>query len=101
MSYYWNDRIATGLTTVAAANTTLNTKTKDVCANAKAKGVIIYTVGLMVGGQTLPPDWPDVVNGCASTVDGKRQAYIAKDGNELVQVFKNIGSQLSSLRVPH
>jgi Flp pilus assembly protein TadG len=101
MSYYWNNRIATGLTTVSAANSTLNQKTKDVCANAKAKGVIIYTVGLMVGSTTLPADWADVVNGCASTVDGKLQSYIAKDGNQLVQVFKNIGSQLSSLRVSH
>jgi hypothetical protein len=99
MSYYWNNRIASGITTVSAANATLNQKTKDVCANAKAKGVIIYTVGLMVGGQALPPDWADVVNSCASTVDGKLQAYIATDGNKLVQVFKTIGSQLSKLRV--
>jgi Flp pilus assembly protein TadG len=99
MSYYWNNRIASGITTVSAANATLNQKTKDVCANAKAKGVIIYTVGLMVGGQALPPDWADVVNTCASTVDGKLQAYIATDGNKLVQVFKTIGSQLSKLRV--
>jgi Flp pilus assembly protein TadG len=101
MSYYGNNRIASGLTTVSAANAVLNQKTKDVCANAKGKGVIIYTVGLMVGAQQLPEEWADIVNSCASTVDGKLQAYVATDGNQLVQVFKNIGSQLSKLRVSH
>jgi hypothetical protein len=99
MSYYWNNRIASGITTLTTANNTLNQKTKDVCANAKNKGVVIYTVGLMVGSQTLPADWADVINSCASTVDGKLQAYIAKDGDQLVQTFKNIGRDLSKLRI--
>jgi hypothetical protein len=32
-------------------------------------------------------------------VDGKLQAYIAKDGDQLVQTFKNIGRDLSKLRI--
>ena len=98
-AYYWNNRIATGLTTLSGANAALNQKTKDTCKNAKDKGVLIYTVGLMVGSDALPADWADIVNSCASVVDNKLQAYIARDGDQLVQTFKNIGAQLSKMRI--
>jgi Flp pilus assembly protein TadG len=99
MGFYINNRLATGISTQTAANDMLNTKTKQVCTNAKNKGVLIYTVGIMLPGTPLPASWSDLITNCASTVDGNVQSFIATNGDQLVAVFKEIASRVTRLRI--
>jgi hypothetical protein len=99
MGFYINNRLEVGISTQSAANEMLNAKTKQVCENAKQEGVLIYTVGIMLPGNSLPADWSDLIKKCASTVDGNVQSFIATNGAELVSVFKDIASRVTRLRI--
>lgn len=99
MGFWTNDRLTTGLVDQASANTLLDTRTKDVCQNAKTAGVLIYTVGIKLPGQTLPASWSDLITGCASDVDGRRQAYIAENGDEVIAIFQEIARNILKPRL--
>jgi Flp pilus assembly protein TadG len=99
MGFYINNRVAAGLTDQSVANATLDNKTKQVCENAKGKGVTIYTVGFVLPGKELPPSWSDLVTNCASPVGGKRQAYIASNGDQVVEIFREIARTISGVRL--
>ena len=70
----------------------MNGRTEDVCTNAKAAGITIYTVGLD------PPDTATrtMLENCASQ---SSKAYFPSDPSELDTVFASIAEQLSQLRI--
>jgi hypothetical protein len=99
MGFYINNRLDTGISNQSDANDMLNAKTKQVCENAKQKGVLIYTVGIKLQGGSLPASWSDLITKCASTIDGTVQSFIATNGDQLVNVFKEIASRVTKLRI--
>lgn len=70
----------------------MNARTEDVCTNAKAAGITIYTVGLD------PPDTATetMLENCASQ---SSMAYFPDSPSELNSVFASIAEQLSQLRI--
>jgi hypothetical protein len=62
------------------------------CANAKAGGIMIYTVHVNTGGDPQS----SVLKNCASATDKFTEI---KAANQLVSTFNSIGTSLSNLRI--
>ena len=71
----------------------LNGLTRQVCANAKADGITIYTVAFRLEGD---PTTTTLLHDCAST---ENEAFVASNGDMLIQSFRNIGRQITDLRL--
>jgi hypothetical protein len=63
----------------------------QLCANMKAKGIEVYTVGFDLGGNET------ATSTLASCATDASYAYVAADGNELKQAFRDIAIKLSNL----
>lgn len=102
-----NKRLLTELTTPKDSAATraeviaeVNRRTVAACANAKARGIKVYTIGLSVPNQTTT----DMLNSCASpdeVVNGQTVDYsqFTTDSTQLTAIFKKIAEQLSELRL--
>lgn len=66
-----------------------------LCNNAKASGVTIYTVGFEVSNGSPAQQ---VLNQCASSMG---HAYLADNGTELRDAFRDIATAISLLRLTH
>lgn len=78
----------------------VNRRTVLACANAKAKGVIVYTIGLSAPNSTTI----QMLKDCAtpSKVEGgvtTNYWYFPNNADELTDVFEDIAEQLSELRL--
>lgn len=78
----------------------VNRRTELACTNAKAKGIIVYTIGLSVPNATTKT----MLENCANptTTSGgvtTKYSYFPTSSSELVTVFKEIAEQLSELRL--
>ena len=62
------------------------------CTNAKAAGIVIYTVQVNTGGDASST----VLKNCASGTDKFTEI---KTANQLVSTFNSIGVSLSNLRI--
>lgn len=71
----------------------LNAKTLEACTNAKAAGITVYTVAFRLEGDA---NTTALLRSCAS---GPDQAFIASNGSALIQSFRNIGKEISAVRV--
>jgi Flp pilus assembly protein TadG len=76
----------------ADMTTTMDIKTVQTCANAKAAGIQVYTIGLQPPSQATRKMLTD----CSS---GTGYYFFPNTPAELVDVFKNIANQLSQLRL--
>jgi hypothetical protein len=47
----------------------------------------------------LPQSWSDLITNCASDVDGKRQAFIAENGDALIAIFQEIARNILKPRI--
>ncbi|MBN9048794.1 MAG: hypothetical protein J0H78_04980 [Rhizobiales bacterium] len=65
---------------------------RGTCANAKAAGVIIYTVHVNTGGDPTST----LLQNCAS---GSDKFTEIKSANQLISTFESIGTALSKLRI--
>ena len=63
------------------------------CTNAKAAGVIIYTVAFRLEND---PTSQSILKGCASAQD---KYFLASNGAILITTFQQIARQLNKLRV--
>lgn len=71
----------------------LNAKTLEACSNAKAAGITIYTVAFRLEGDATTTA---LLRSCAS---GDDYAFVASNGSALIQSFRNIGKEISAVRV--
>ncbi|MDX2258346.1 MAG: TadE/TadG family type IV pilus assembly protein [Hyphomicrobiaceae bacterium] len=71
----------------------LNARTREACTNAKAAGITIYTVAFRLENN---PTTQALLRDCAS---GPDNVFTASDGAGLVQSFRSIGRDISSLRL--
>jgi len=78
--------------------TEMNTRTSQTCANAKAQGITVYTIGLATGTvtQSTPATVQAMLTNCASTPDRARFPAAA---SELKETFAAIANDLSALRL--
>jgi hypothetical protein len=66
---------------------------QTLCANMKAKGVVIYTVGFDVAADQ---DAQDIVRECATDA---QHVYLPSTGAALKTAFRAIGEDISRLRI--
>ena len=88
--YPYNGRL-TGSST-SALKAAMNTRTLTTCTNAKAAGIIIYTIGLNSPNSTTT----NMLTSCASD---SSKAYFPTAASQLDSVFEDIANQLSNLRL--
>ena len=78
----------------------VNRRTVLACANARAAGIVVYTIGLSAPNNTTR----QMLRDCASpsaVVEGvtRNYYYFPEDSAELTEVFEEIAEQLSELRL--
>lgn len=66
------------------------------CTNAKAKGVIVYTVGFSTKSDPIDQQGQDLLKNCAT---GNNYYFLATDGDALVTAFDTISKSIGSLRL--
>lgn len=70
----------------------MNEKTAVACSNAKAAGVIVYTVAFDISDR----DTLDLLEGCATN---SARAFTINNGNALLAVFEAIADDINKLRI--
>lgn len=87
---------------VAVNNATLvtemNNRLSQTCENAKAKGIVVYVIGLATSeaSQSTQAVVETLLESCASTPD---KAYFPQEPAELKGVFQAIANDLTALRI--
>ncbi|MFM1817115.1 MAG: hypothetical protein RLZ98_3810 [Pseudomonadota bacterium] len=71
----------------------MNSKTQSACSAAKAAGIIVYTIAFRLEND---PVTTTLLNGCATSGD---RALKASNGDGLIEAFRQIGREISALRV--
>ncbi len=66
------------------------------CANAKNAGVIVFTVGFSIPGDTIDTEGLNLLRQCATSQD---KAFVSANGTDILNAFKQIGIGLSNLRI--
>lgn len=105
--YYANNRIAsygdcnnapgtTVATTASDYRCQMDNVTLSACANAKAAGVTIYTVGFTIPSDPIDAQGIALLKSCASSTANYFQA---SDGAGIVSAFQQIGQQIVALRL--
>jgi Flp pilus assembly protein TadG len=70
----------------------IDTRQATTCANAKAAGIILYTVQVNTGGDPLST----LLKNCASTPD---KFWMLTSASQMTATFNQIGTALSNLRI--
>lgn len=78
----------------ATNGSTLN-QSLAICAAMKQAGVIVYTVGFQIAGDT---NAQTLMSTCATDASHE---YLPTSGGQLTEAFKAIGAELNNLRVAH
>lgn len=103
--YYKNNRIAsygdctgTGTIPTTASNyrCQMDSVSLEACTNAKAAGVVIYTIGFSVSGDPIDAQGLSLLQSCASSAG---MFFQASDGASIANVFQQIATQIQSLRL--
>lgn len=76
-----------------ATNGNPTTQAQAICTAAKAKGVVIYTVGFQVGKGSTAETF---IKGCATDAD---HVYLPSSGSLLKDAFAAIGRDITKLRL--
>ena len=78
--------------------TQMNDRTAQTCANAKAAGITVYTIGLATSTvtQSTPAVVQALLTNCATTAD---RARFPEASSELKTTFEAIANDLSALRL--
>jgi len=79
-------------TQVSQADATLDSRLTAVCTAAKAKGIVIYSIGFSGSGSSVS----SALSGCASD---SSKYFLAPDQATLQSTFQTIANQLNSIRI--
>jgi len=77
----------------SALTNAMNAKMRSACTNAKARGIVIYTIAFR---PNVDATTRALLNDCATD---STKSFAASDGAALYQVFQAIGREISNLRV--
>ncbi|MBN9061965.1 MAG: hypothetical protein BGP06_06415 [Rhizobiales bacterium 65-9] len=85
-------------TTESQGIAAMDNRLTTACANAKAQGIVVYTIGFAKKESEVNSG---VLKTCASPnpATGGPLYYYAANANEVQQVFKDIANKLSDLRI--
>jgi hypothetical protein len=83
-------------TTWTALQTEMNSRVTATCTNAKAAGIVIYTIGLATASTSNPTAVTTMLTNCATDA---AHAYFPAAASDLTSVFQEIASQLADLRL--
>jgi Flp pilus assembly protein TadG len=84
------------ITTASQSRAALDELTLQACTNAKAKGIVVYTVGFSVSSDPIDQQGQNLLQACATD---KAHAFIANDASSLVDAFNQIGIGMGKLRI--
>ena len=76
-----------------ATNGNPYTQASNLCTGMKNAGIIVYTVGFDISSST---DVTNLLTGCATSA---QHAYLAANGAELKEAFKDIANSIAQLRI--
>ncbi|HEU0146884.1 MAG TPA: hypothetical protein VFR21_08395, partial [Bradyrhizobium sp.] len=84
------------ITNMTQSRAALDELTLEACTNAKAQGIIVYTVGFSISSDPIDTQGQNLLQSCATD---KAHAFIANDANSLVDAFNQIGMGMGKLRI--
>ena len=84
------------ITNMTQSRAALDELTLQACTNAKAKGVVIYTVGFSISSDPIDTQGQNLLAACATDA---AHAFIANDASSLVNAFNQIGMGMGKLRI--
>lgn len=106
MGYYHNARFGAAPSDVTAANLQLNQKTLEACNNAKAirgrdnsDAINVYTIAFSTSDAPISAAGKQLLEDCASMVNGQRQYYPVTSTAQLAEVFKTIAAKIGELKL--
>jgi Flp pilus assembly protein TadG len=94
-----NGRLPPGnqnITTQSQSRAALDALTLEACTNAKAQGIVVYTVGFSISSDPIDQQGQNLLASCATDAS---HAFIANDANSLVNAFNQIGAGMGKLRI--
>ncbi len=94
-----NSRLKTGRTNLSSTNdgrAAIDELLLDACTNAKAKNVVVYTVGFSTSGDPIDAQGLKVLSDCATSAD---YAFVANDSSGIIAVFDKIAKGIGQLRL--
>src|SRR5690606_5806360 len=94
--YPYNKRLGDVTWNTSQLQKEMNARTVATCNNAKAQGIVVYTIGLEVGSTSDPTGNTKMLKDCSS---GDGFWYFPTKSSDLITVFQNIANQLSNLRL--
>ncbi len=90
--YHAQNRLGSSSGSTAAMRATMNTRTAQSCTNAKAAGVVIYSLALEITDQTTL----DMLEACATS---SSRFFTLDNSNQLDDAFEAIAQEISNLRI--
>jgi Flp pilus assembly protein TadG len=84
------------ITNMTQSRAALDALTLEACTNAKAQGILIYTVGFSISSDPIDQQGQNLLASCATD---SSHAFIANDANSLVNAFNQIGIGMGKLRI--
>jgi Flp pilus assembly protein TadG len=84
------------ITNLTQSRAALDELTLEACTNAKAKGIVIYTVGFTISSDPIDAQGKTLLQNCATD---SAHAYIATDASSLANAFDQIGAGIGKLRI--
>jgi Flp pilus assembly protein TadG len=96
--YVARGQLGTTSTTASTWTTYMDARTRQACDNAKAKGIIVYTIGFEITASTVGNvnNALALLQYCASDPD---KYFNAQDSTQLLAAFTAIGDSITLLRV--
>ncbi len=74
----------------------LDELTLEACTNAKANGIVVYTIGFSISTDPIDQQGQNLLASCATDAN---HAFVANDANSLVNAFNQIGAGIGKLRI--
>lgn len=90
--YHAQGRLGSPSNNTNTLRATMNTRTSQACTNAKAAGIVIYTLALEISDSTTE----DMLRNCAS---GTSRYFTINNSNALDDVFEAIAQEITKLRI--
>jgi Flp pilus assembly protein TadG len=84
------------LSTSADARNAIDQVTRETCTNAKAKGIVIYSVAFSTPGDAIDASGQQLIKDCASSAD---KYFLASDAASLNNSFAAIARGIGELRI--
>lgn len=90
--YHAQNRLGSSGGSTSQLVATMNTRTGQACNNAKAQGIVIYSLALEISDQTTE----DLLRNCASSPS---RFFTIEDSDALDDVFEAIAKEIQKLRI--